>query len=287
MTQDWHKIWKKLIKTIKYDVRDHHLIWSLWPIKIGNSNFLASLLFSEHKHLWYSQKIMLNFWTVRVWTVISEKFDWMSELQEIKQAINEPINDLAFHQLHQGYFGFRASTWNTYSCRLTAYTLLLVWLTESESLKTVVNLRGTARYMPHNPPFAYASQLHQLSGLSLVRYRHRLRQVGMQAAAEPCTARRGTGYSDGLKTRWCQLRSSLRHFLDFLVIKTHSHCGWCHTTPHWRICSATEDAADFICSLFYALKRTQTAAFVRCRTTSHSAFRRDATKTEKIQKIPF
>ena len=52
----WHKIWKKLIKTIN-DLRDHHLIWSLWSIENDNSNFLTSMLLSEYKHLRNSQKM--------------------------------------------------------------------------------------------------------------------------------------------------------------------------------------------------------------------------------------
>ena len=96
----WHKIWKKLMKTIN-NLRDHHLIWSLWSLKNDNSNLLTSLLFSEYKHLWDSQ--MLNFWTVSVWTVISENCN--ENCPAIKTALaghtHEQCAQLPSHVGHQ------------------------------------------------------------------------------------------------------------------------------------------------------------------------------------------
>ena len=59
MTQDI----EELIKTIN-NLRDDHLIWSLWSMKNDDSDFLTSILFLEYKHLWNLQKMTLNFWTV-------------------------------------------------------------------------------------------------------------------------------------------------------------------------------------------------------------------------------
>ena len=135
----WRKMWKKLMKAIN-NLWDHHLIWSLWSLKNDNSNLLTRPFFSEYKHLWDSQ--MLNFWTVSVWTdnVSENSIEW----QEIRQASNEPLNDFNIPSRILQLSSKHMKHTKTYSC--TAYTFLLIWLTESQTLgKTVLNLCGTAR----------------------------------------------------------------------------------------------------------------------------------------------
>ena len=62
MTQDF----KELIKTIN-NLRDHHLIWSLWSIKNDDSDFLTSILFLQCKHLCNLQKMTLSRWTFELY----------------------------------------------------------------------------------------------------------------------------------------------------------------------------------------------------------------------------
>ena len=67
--------------------------------------------------------------------------------------------------------------------------------------------------------------------------------------------------------------------VHFLVIRVNSHFRRRRATPHWRICPATEDAADFV--FYFSMHKSALRLQHSCSvvyTTPHGVFRRDAAK---------